>query len=65
MQGERYWTVDDVAELLGVSPKTVYGWVSAKTIPHLKIGHGLLRFIPSDIKAWAESHAVATRAESA
>ncbi len=58
MDGERYVTVDDVAALLGVSPKTVYNWVCAKTIPHTKFGRSVLRFRLKDIEAWAESHAV-------
>ena len=58
MDSQRYLNVDDVAALLGVSPKTVYGWVSAKTIPHVKFGRSVLRFRLSDIEAWAESRAV-------
>lgn len=64
MGGERYMNVDDVAALLGVSPKTVYGWVCAKTIPHVKFGRSVLRFRLSDIGAWADSRAVAVEARA-
>jgi excisionase family DNA binding protein len=57
--GEPFMNVDDVAALLGVARKTVYGWVYAKTIPHVKFGRSVLRFRLSDIEAWAESRAVA------
>ena len=63
MNGERYLDVHDVATQLGVSPKTVYGWVHAKTIPHVKFSRSVLRFRPSDIEAWAESRAVAVGAK--
>jgi len=59
MDGERYLNVDDVATLLGVAPKTVYGWASAKRIPHVKLGRSVLRFRLSDIEEWVESRAVA------
>ncbi|MBT3267004.1 helix-turn-helix domain-containing protein [Candidatus Poribacteria bacterium] len=60
---ERFLNVDDVAALFGVSPKTVYGWVHAKAIPHMKLSRSVLRFRPSDIEAWAESRAVAVGAK--
>ena len=53
---ERYLTVDDVANMIGVSPKTVYGWVYAQRIPHVKFSRSVLRFRRSDIDAWAESN---------
>jgi excisionase family DNA binding protein len=58
MDSERYLNVDDVAALLGVARKTVYGWVYAKAIPHLKFSRSGLRFRASDIEAWAESRTV-------
>jgi excisionase family DNA binding protein len=59
MDGQRYMNVDHLAALLGVSRKTAYGWVSAKTILHVTFSGSVLRFKPSDIEAWAESRAVA------
>ena len=31
----------DIAHVLGVSPKTVYYWVSRREIPYLKVGRHL------------------------
>ena len=59
MAWERYLNVDDVAAMFGVARKTVYGWVSAKTIPHVKFSRSVLRFRQSDLDKWAESHRVA------
>jgi excisionase family DNA binding protein len=34
----RYLTVQEAADLLRVSPKTIYEQVAQKKIPHIKIG---------------------------
>ena len=39
---EKYRTVDEVAEILGISKKTVYKYTSNKTIPYIKIGSRVL-----------------------
>jgi predicted DNA-binding transcriptional regulator AlpA len=51
-------TVKDVAEILRMSPRQVYGLTESKTrtgtdnpIPFLKI-HGNLRFLRVDIQEW-------------
>jgi len=54
-----YLTVNDVAKLLNVSPKTVYRWCSAGKLPHIKIG-GSLRFKQSDLLALLEKRDSAT-----
>ncbi|MBT3270697.1 helix-turn-helix domain-containing protein [Candidatus Poribacteria bacterium] len=46
--------VEDIAEMLGVSAKTVYGWVYEGTIPFVKPTRGTLRFRVRDIEAWLE-----------
>lgn len=48
-----YLTVNDVARLLYVNPKTVYRWCSAGKLPHIKIGCSL-RFKQSDLLALLE-----------
>jgi len=40
-----------LAEYLGVSVGTIYGWIFRKTIPYLKIGR-LVRFNSVDIDEW-------------
>jgi len=54
-----YVTVNDVARLLNVNPRTVYRWCSAGELPHLKIG-GSLRFKQSDLLALLEKRDSAT-----
>jgi excisionase family DNA binding protein len=52
---ENLMTITDVAELLRVSPKTIYNWAYRDTIPRIKLGRGLLRFRRTDILRWIES----------
>jgi predicted DNA-binding transcriptional regulator AlpA len=51
-------TVTDVAELLRMSPRQVYGLTERKTregtdnpVPFVKL-HGNLRFVQADLEAW-------------
>ncbi len=46
-------TVDDVAALLRISKKSIYGLVERHVIPHLRIGKHL-RFLPADIYKWMQ-----------
>ena len=48
---DRLLDVSEVAELLGLSRKHVYGLVESGRIPHLKLGR-LVRFHPDSIEAW-------------
>ncbi len=48
-----YLTLKEVASLLKVKPRTIYGWVSANRIPFERKG-GLLRFRLDEILAWNE-----------
>ena len=48
---DRLWTVHELAEFLGLRPKTVYTWVEQGYVPHYKIG-GRVRFDPAEIKRW-------------
>jgi excisionase family DNA binding protein len=44
-------TVAEVADLLGISPKTIYAWASQGRLPCVRLG-SLLRFDPSEIARW-------------
>ena len=44
-------TVNGIAEMLKISPKTVYDWVYRKIIPFIKI-NGALRFSLVEIEKW-------------
>lgn len=48
---ENFWTVEDLAEHLKVSEKTVYDWVHKREVPFVKVRR-LLRFKPSEIDRW-------------
>lgn len=45
-------SVDELARLLQVSPKTVYGWTYRKLIPFVKAGPRLIRFERTEIERW-------------
>lgn len=48
---ERWLSVDEIAEHLGISKVSIYKWVEAGKIPAHKVGR-LLRFKVSEIDAW-------------
>ncbi|MCT9929573.1 helix-turn-helix domain-containing protein [Planotetraspora sp. A-T 1434] len=52
MTTSRLWTVEDVAEFLGVPAGTLYQWRTRKIGP---TGHRIgkhLRYLPEDVVAW-------------
>jgi len=54
---KKYWGVKEVAEYLGWDERTIYNKVSAREIPHYKVG-GSLRFIKEEIDAWVQTQKV-------
>lgn len=48
---EKLLNVYEVAGVLNVAVQTVYGFVTRREIPFIKIGHSL-RFDREDLKAW-------------
>jgi excisionase family DNA binding protein len=38
-----------VAELLGVRPRRIYGWVDQGLLPYLRVGRRLIRFTAADL----------------
>jgi len=56
---KQYYNVTEIAEILGISEKTVRKYVWQKTIPYLKIG-GHVRFDIDKIHAWLEQREVPT-----
>ena len=44
--------------MLNVSVKTIYGWVYAKRIPHVKPSRSVFRFRRGDILDWLETLSV-------
>jgi len=50
----RLLNVQEVAELIGVKPSTIYQWTSQGFIPHVKIGK-LVRFNEDDVMKWVDA----------
>ena len=44
----RFLSVQEAAELLRVSPRTVYGWVTQRLVPHRKAGRRVI-FLESEL----------------
>jgi excisionase family DNA binding protein len=55
-QSERLLTAKELAELLAVSPKTLYSYVSRNMIPHFKI-EANVRFRGKDVAEWLRRRA--------
>lgn len=51
----RLWGVQDVADYLGVPPKTLYQWRSARYGPPARRVGKYLRYKPDDVVAWFEA----------
>ena len=47
-------TVAQVAEMLQVSPKTIYMWCDLRIIPHYRLG-GTIRFKVKEIEEWLKT----------
>lgn len=63
---ERLLNYNQLAEILGVSIKTLQFWVAAGYLPHFKLGDGPkspVRFIESDIINWLKTRRVQGRKE--
>ena len=46
--------VQEIAELIGVKPSTIYQWTHQGFIPHVKIGK-LVRFKPDAVMKWVNN----------
>jgi len=49
--------VNELAELLGISPKTVYNLAQQRKIPFVRISNRL-RFDPADVLQWVRKNRV-------
>lgn len=50
---DRWLSVDEIAEHLGVSKDTVYSWISKHSMPAHKVGR-LWKFQRCDVDAWVK-----------
>ena len=51
---DRWLSVDEIAEYLGVSKDTVYAWVTSKNMPGHKVGR-FWKFKKDEVDAWVRS----------
>ena len=49
----KFLSVQEAADFLRVSPRSVYGWVSQRALPHRKAGRRLL-FLESELIEWTK-----------
>lgn len=52
---DKYLTISDVAEKLGVKKGTIYAWLFQKRLPCIKLTGKMVRFRESDLEAWLKS----------
>lgn len=53
-QPERWLSVSEIGEHLGVSKETIYRWLDRKKIPAKRVGK-LWKFKASEVDAWIEN----------
>lgn len=56
--------IKPAAALLGISARTLQGWVRERRIVHYRFGHRVL-FDPAEVRAWAKRRRVPERSRAA
>jgi excisionase family DNA binding protein len=59
---DRWLSVDEVADYLGVSKDTVYAWVTQKGMPGYKVGR-FWKFKHQDVDAWVRDGGAASSSD--
>jgi len=59
---ERWLSVDEIAQHLGIKKDTVYKWVRNKKMPSHKVGR-LLKFQAIEVDQWVREGKAATSAD--
>lgn len=55
---ERLWSIEQTAEYLALSVKTLYGWRARRYgPPSYRIGN-LVRYRPDEVRDWVDAHGV-------
>jgi len=55
---ERWLSVAEIAEHLGVNPDTIYKWITRKKMPAHKLGR-LWKFLASEVDQWVKAGSAA------
>ncbi len=50
-------TIQQASQVTGISPTTLYKWVSHRKIPHIKMGR-LVKFDPLKLEEWIKQQTV-------
>ena len=59
---DRWMSVDEIAEYLGVSKDTVYAWLSKKQMPGHRVGR-FWKFKRDEVDGWVRGRGAAGREE--
>jgi len=59
---ERWMSVDEVAEYLGVSKDSVYSWLTSKDMPGYRVGR-FWKFKRDDVDAWVRDGGAASASD--
>jgi excisionase family DNA binding protein len=62
LMDDRWLSVDEVAEYLGVSKETVYTWVTGKGMPGYKVGR-FWKFKREDVDHWVRAGGAASASD--
>lgn len=60
---DRWLSVDEIGEYLGIKRDTVYKWISEKGMPAHKIGR-LWKFKKEQVDAWVKAGGAATESQT-
>lgn len=52
----RLWSTEDVAEFVGVSPRTVERWRAGDAGPRYIVAGRSIRYIPGSVRQWVEAN---------
>jgi len=55
MNLQELFTANELSELLGISPRTVFAWKKERGLPFVKLGPRLIRYDFDSIEDWLES----------
>ncbi len=53
LETARFLNIDEAAELLSISKRTIYGWIQQGRIPYRKAGRRVL-FLESELLEWTK-----------
>jgi len=49
------FTINELSEELGISPRTVFAWKKERGLPFVKLGPRLIRYDFDSVEDWLES----------